>query len=119
MIKRAFTFLRLWDGFWSVPLSFLTFLAVEVVGHFAFGDGWAAYDPAILQAVVLAGFIMVAINMAVQFAIWFNFPAIWGHYHVTFVESFSRLAPWQKVLFTVFLYCFYFILFVAVVLRVI
>jgi hypothetical protein len=109
--------LTLWDGFWSVPLSFTAFLAFEDLGRIVFGAGFGSYDPSIFQAALIAAVIMIFTNTAVQLALKFNFPTLWQSYHTSFSDTFDYLSPLHKTLLTVFMYCFFFALFVIVFLK--
>src|SRR3954465_3757234 len=99
--------LTLWDGFWSVPLSFTAFLAFEDLGRIVFGAGFGSYDPSVFQAALIAAVIMIFTNTIVQLALKFNFPALWRSYHTSFADTFLDLSALQKTLLTVFMYCFF------------
>ena len=111
--------LTLWDGFWSLPLSFTAFLAFEDLGRLIFGAGFGSYDPSVFQAALIASVIMIFTNTVVQLALKFNFPALWQSYHSAFAETFHDLTALQQTLLTVFMYCFFFLLFITVFLRVV
>lgn len=118
-MKKLLSFLTLWDGFWSVPLAFILFLLCEYLGRWFFGAGFGAYDPATFQAAIMAAVILIFTNTVVQFAIKFNFPAFWDVYHNSFCDTFQNLQSWQKIAFTVFMYCFFFALFLQVLYKLI
>jgi hypothetical protein len=42
-MKKLSRILTLWDGFWSLPLSFTAFLAFEDLGRLIFGVGFGSY----------------------------------------------------------------------------
>jgi len=110
--------LTLWDGFWSVPLAFTAFLAFEDLGRLVFGVGFGAYDPAVFQAALIAAVIVIFTNLIVQLALKFNFPALWQVYHVSFAQVFTGLTSLHKIVLTIFMYCFFFVLFILVFLKV-
>ena len=111
--------LTLWDGFWSVPLSFTAFLAFEDLGRLIFGAGFGSYDPSVFQAALIAAVIVIFTNTVVQLALKFNFPALWRIYHSAFADTFHLMPAVQKILLTVFMYCFFFVLFTFVFLKVV
>ena len=111
--------LTLWDGFWSLPLSFTAFLAFEDLGRLVFGAGFGSYDPSVFQAALIASVIMIFTNTIVQLALKFNFPTLWQCYHTSFADTFYSLTALQKTLLTVFMYSFFFIVFVALFMKVV
>lgn len=117
-MNKLIKLLRLWDGLWSVPAAFITFLMFEDLGRILFGAGLGAYDPAVFQAALIAAVVMIFTNTAVQLALKFNFPALWESYHTSFAETFHELSATQKVVLTVFMYCFFFALFVLLFIKV-
>jgi hypothetical protein len=119
MIKKVLAFVSLWDGYWSIPLAFLIFLLFEYLGRWFFGQGFGAYDPSTFQAAIMTSVVMIMFNTAVQYAIKFNFPTLWEIYHKNFLELSNQLTPWQNILLTVFIYCFFFVVHVVVFLKLI
>ncbi len=117
-MNKIIKLLRLWDGLWSVPAAFITFLMFEDLGRILFGAGFGSYDPAVFQAALIAAVVMIFTNTAVQLALKFNFPALWESYHTSFSETFHVLSATQKVMLTVFMYCFFFALFVLLFIKV-
>jgi hypothetical protein len=111
--------LTLWDGFWSVPLAFTAFLAFEDLGRLVFGAGFGSYDPSVFQAALIASVIVIFTNTIVQLALKFNFPTLWQMYHTGFADRFDALAALQQILLMVFMYCFFFLLFTLVFLKVV
>ena len=118
-MKKIIHLLTLWDGLWAVPLAFISFLAFEAFGRALFGQGFGAYDPAVFQAALMAAVIMVFANLLVQLALKFNFPTLWHVYHDSFINLFQELVSWQKISLTVCMYCFFFVLFIVVFLKVV
>ena len=119
MIKKVLHLVRLWDGFWSIPLAFIAFLLCEYVGRWFFGNGFGAYDPSTFQAAMMAAVILIFGNTVVQFALKFNFPSLWSVYHDPESEAFKKLEPWQKQFLTVFMYCFFFVLLILLFLKLV
>lgn len=108
MIRKIKYWLQLWDGVWSIPLSFLLFVLMGIVGETILGEGFAFYDPSILQAGLLASALIILFNMVAWLGIWFNFRGIFHYYLIYSKNDFKKLREWQRLLFLVFLYVFYF-----------
>ncbi|MBS1624570.1 MAG: hypothetical protein JST83_11155 [Bacteroidetes bacterium] len=117
-MNKLLKILHLWDGLWSVPAAFIAFLTFEDIGRIMFGAGFGSYDPAVFQAALIAAVVMIFTNTAVQLALKFNFPALWESYHTSFAATLDQLSAAQKVLLTVFMYCFFFALFVLLFIKV-
>ena len=128
-MKKIFKLLTLWDGFWSIPLAFVSFLAYEIFGRWMFGTGFGAYDPSYFQAAIMAGAIVVITNFIVQAALKFNFPKAWRIYKNESLTDqcgseepcnyFEKLTPTQQVCATIFLYCFFSLEYIIVFLKIV
>lgn len=121
--KRLKYFLLFWNGFWSVPLSFLAFLGLGIAGQYFFGEGIGFYDPSFWQAALLATGEFLFFNSVAFFTLRFCFRHLWKYYKGNnqgfnvrankmevsnqSKEDFDQLQPWQKLFLLVFLYCFF------------
>lgn len=121
--KQIKYFLLFWNGFWSIPLAFLAFLGLGILGQFFFGEGIGFYDPSFWQAALLATGEFLFFNSIAFFTLRYCFRHLWKYYNgnsegfnlrsqkmqVTnqSKEDFDQLQPWQKLFLLVFLYCFF------------
>jgi hypothetical protein len=128
-MKKIKFYLQLWDFVWSVPLAIFTFLLFSLFGHLIFGDGFAGYDPAFIQAAIYAGLILVIGNGVVWIGIYFNWRKIFryhsGHWSTRKEDNhtfwfnkskidFDNITPIQRICVTLFLYCFYFLAYIFI-----
>ncbi len=72
-MKKIKYFLQKWDGFWSVPLSFLAFFFVGVLLSTIFGYGTGSYDVAFIQPLFLSATIVIGATNAGVFGLYFTF----------------------------------------------
>lgn len=98
-IKSISYFLLKWDGLWSVPLMLFVFVVAQTIGSLLYGDAFAPYDPALLQAGLAALILVGAFNMAVWLGMYFNFRAIYKYYLAESSIDFKNLSGWQKITF--------------------
>ena len=107
-VKKLRYKLRLFDGFWSIPLAFLLFGVSGTVSVAYFGD--ALISTEYIQFVILAALVMVFANFVVFLGIRFNFRALQKEIYNKEVkyEINTYLTTWQKVLLYLCLYAFYF-----------
>jgi hypothetical protein len=115
--KSTFTLFRVlyvWDGIWSIPLSFLLIMLIAVVGELVFGESFAFFGPDIIQGGMVAVFMMVLFNFATLLGQYFNAKPIFDF--ITgkdFKDTFDKLTSWQKILFS-FLWYFCYLLLLTV-----
>ena len=113
--------LQLWDGIWSVPMSILLFLSIEIAGrmYLSDGDSLGFYDPAFIQAAFLASIYMVLFNFIAWVGMFFNFRSVYFYYLKDSKNDFKNLLPWQKLSFLLFLYCFFVVLMLIMTMRLV
>ncbi len=108
MIKHIKTWLQLWDGVWSIPLAIAAFVSLGIAGQLVFGEGFAFYDPSIVQAGFLAAALLILFNLVTWLGLWFNFRTVFKYYRIYSKQDFKKLQPWQRIASLLFLYIFYF-----------
>ena len=104
MLKGLKYFLLKWDGIWSLPIIITTFILAQIFGQFFYGDAFAPYDPALLQAGLMSLILCAAFNTAVLLALWFNFRGIYRYYINKSSSDFQTLTPCQKISFFFLVY---------------
>lgn len=119
MIKKIKHILALLDSIWSVPLAFLSFMAYGYFGSWFFGDSFGFYDPSFFQAAIYSALILVFFNGVSWGGMWFNFRAVYRYYITKSSEDFSNLAAWQKLLYILFLYCFFMVILTVLALKLV
>ena len=117
LLKKAWYYLQLVDGVWSVPLMFLIFWVVGLVLQLFFGFGTGIYDPSFIQPLFLAGAIVIgATNIAVG-GLYFTFRGLYRYIYgqkrkdsnelINFSKKdWTKLSEWQRYIlaFSIFLY---------------
>lgn len=123
MIKKVLQFLKEFDFFWTVPLSFGLFLLFPYVGELIFCNdkpivdpvtgqlvandcSFSMYPPEFFHAGIYAGVIAVLINSFVQMGIYYNFPVLYEYY---LEEGFKNLNPITKICVFLFIYTLFFV----------
>ncbi|MBK9109840.1 MAG: hypothetical protein IPM92_16070 [Saprospiraceae bacterium] len=121
-LKKLKYFLLFWNGFWSIPLSFLAFFGLGILGQYLFGEGVGFYDPSFWQAALLATGEFLFFNSIAFFTLRFCFRHLWKYYKGNkefnvrsqklevsnrSKDDFDNLQAWQKLFLLVFLYCFF------------
>lgn len=106
-MKNLLKWLQQWDVVWSAPLVVLMFVGIAYMGEAIFGFGFGSYDPSIWQAVVMASGIIVILNGAVWLGLYLNWRKVYFYYKDQSKKDFDNLAPWQRLLILIGLYCFY------------
>lgn len=109
MWKKIKRFLFIWDGIWSVPVSFIMFMAFIYLGEGIYPDGdFSGMSPAYLQKMLYASVIMVGMNVSAWLAIFFNFNKVWGYYLKDSGTDFKNLEPFKKICIVFLLYFAFF-----------
>jgi hypothetical protein len=100
----------LWDGLWSVPLAYLMFVGYNYLLEKMWPDAnMTGMSPEYINKLIYAGVVMVGMNLAAWFAIFFNFHRVWDYYLCESGKEFITLTPKQKIWFVLLLYfAFYF-----------
>lgn len=116
-MKRLKHFFTVWEGLWSIPLTFLVFLGFGLAGQLIFGRGFGFYDPSFFQAALMSVAIFVLFNFFTWFGLWFNFRGAFryfigkkqtdGSIYNKSKEDAQNLTPWQRLKISLFLYCFF------------
>jgi uncharacterized membrane protein len=96
-MKKIKHYLQLWDGIWSIPLAFTLFVLTGLAGQAYFGLGFAAYDPAIFQAALVAAGLLVFFNAIVWLGMYMNFRQLYRFYRDHSTHAFNTLTPCQKL----------------------
>lgn len=112
-VKAFLKWIQIWDGIWSIPFAVFSFIAVGIAGAAFFGDGFGFYSPELFQAAIYVSALMVIFNMTVWLGMYFNFRKIFFYYLKDSKTDFQSLSSWQKIGLLLFLYCFLFVLQVA------
>lgn len=113
--KELVRALYVWDGIWSLPLSFCVYLGVAFFGQLRFGESWASYSPSILHGAVTAAMILIGFNFITLLGLYFNFKGIFDF--ITgpdFKGAFKELTPWQKILLSLLFYLSFLLLAVVI-----
>lgn len=112
VIKKAFYYIQLVDGIWSVPLGFFLFFLCGYVLSMFFGYTTGFYDPSFIQPLFLAATIVIgATNVAIG-GLYFTFRGLYkylygGYYpdkktgkkkRINFSKlDLKKLEPWQRI----------------------
>jgi len=123
-MKRLKRFLSIWDGLWSFPVAFIIFLGFGFLGQLIFGVNFGFYDPSFFQAALMAGGVFVLFNFLAWFGLYFNFRSVFKYFsgEKTDEGSFSnkskedakQLTPWQRIVLSLFMYCFFIVVLVVI-----
>lgn len=117
VLKKAWYYIQLVDGVWSVPLAFMLFWFTGIVLQLFFGYGTGIYDPSFLQPLFLAGAVVIgATNFAVG-GLFFTFRGLYRYIYgqnrrdgnglINYSKKdWTALTEWRRFLiaFAVFLY---------------
>lgn len=80
-LKKAWYYLQLLDGIWSVPLGFFLFFLVGYGLTMLFGNGVGAYDPSFVQPLFLAIVIVIGALNAAVWGLYFNFRGLYRFFY--------------------------------------
>jgi NADH:ubiquinone oxidoreductase subunit H len=119
MKNKLWKWLQLWDGVWSVPLAFVLFVLAGIAGASFFGDGFGWYDPSVFQAAMIAGAVLVFVNITAWLGIYMNFRAVYRYYKNDSVTDFKQLKVWQRLLVLGLLYACYIIAAIVLFLKLV
>lgn len=126
--KKIKFLLKLRDGIWSIPLTFLAFYALGLVLGMLFGYGTGSYDPGLFQALFLAIAVVVGTVNAAVLGLWFTLRGLhryiygkmvggrWTNYSKT---DFKNLQPWQRVCIALFSLFFFVVCILLVFLKLV
>ncbi|HEY0843711.1 hypothetical protein [Methylotenera sp.] len=119
-LANFYKLLRVWDGFWSIPLLLCIWALSDITGRFYFGDAWAGYDPSIFQSVVIAAVLVSSINTLATGGIMFTFRDLYQYMYSeqykTDLDNLENNGAWRRVLLSKAVY-FGFFLLIAFVLK--
>lgn len=89
--------LQLFDGLWSIPLSFAVFACFGYVSSVYFGDPLISIE--YIQQVLLAALILVFANFVVFLGINFNFRSLQKDFYSKDLkyDANMELNSWQKI----------------------
>lgn len=110
-MKKFISFLRVWDGIWSVPLAILIFSAVGYSIISLFGPEVGAMYPVYIQRLFYAALCMVICNFLVLFGIYMNFRGVFKYYLEDLKSDFNSLDPHKRVKLMLIVYFSYALLF--------
>lgn len=103
--KKAFSWLREFDFFWSLPIALLSFIFFPIIGQKIWGEALATYSPEFIHAIIYTALVVITFNSMTQMGIYINFPKLYDFY---LNKGFNELSIWQRCVIFLFVYVFYY-----------
>jgi len=118
-MRKIIKWLLRWDVVWSAPLAFIVFIAFAHLGECVFGLGFGGYDPALYQAAIYAGGVIVLFNGIIWFGMYMNWRSLYRYYLNDAIVDFQNLQPWLKISLLILSYWLYFSVLLIVFLKLV
>jgi ABC-type Fe3+ transport system permease subunit len=114
-LKKIIYKLKLYDGVWSIPLSFMAFLLAGQYSYEYFGD--ALLSTEYLQVVFLASLVMICANFVVFMGLNLNFRSLQRYFYSRQIklDVENQLSAWQRIKLYILVYLFFFCVFLFLV----
>lgn len=132
--KKAFYYIQLIDGIWSVPLGFFLFFMCGYLLSLFFGYTVGFYDPSFIQPLFLAATVVIgATNVAVG-GLYFTFRGLYRYLYgerridketgKKYIVNYSKkdwenLLVWQRYLLAFFVFFFFVLATIIVYLKLV
>lgn len=112
--KKVIRYVQMFDGIWSIPLSFLVFFLAGRFGFEYFGDTLISTE--YVQLVAMAAFILIIGNFVVYLGINFNFRKLQRYIYSEQVkfDLENTIHAWQKIKLYFIVYFSYLLLFLFI-----
>jgi hypothetical protein len=118
-MKKLIKWLQQWDVVWSAPIAFMVFIAFAYIGESIFGLGFGGYDPALYQAAIYAGGVIILFNGIIWTGMYMNWRSLYRYYLDDAITDFKQLQPWQKISLLLASYWLYFFVLLKVFLKLV
>lgn len=113
-MKKILRKLKMWDGIWTIPLTFFLFLLAGSYSAEYFGDGLISTE--YIQQVILAVLIMTIGNFVVFLGGFLNFRGLQKYFYSKEAKAEVEYSstPWQRIVLYLCVYFGLFLLFLFI-----